>query len=114
MKALVYCRAMRQRKSSLRVSVVLLGAAALSACDSGPRYTNRDMYASAEECQKDWGRPEYCEPGYRSGTVGSSRVWYGPGYGSNSHTARSARAIGTTSVSRGGFGSSSAFHGGGG
>src|SRR3989442_6078105 len=54
--------------------------AALSACDSGTRYTNRDMYASAEECQRDWGRPEYCEPGYRSGPGGSSRVWYGPGY----------------------------------
>ena len=105
---------MHARKSSLRV--VLIGAAALSACDSGPGYTNRDMYASAEECQKDWGRPEYCEPGVRSGYggSGSSRVWYGPSYGSNSNTARGPRAVGTHSVSRGGFGSMSSFHGSGG
>ena len=105
---------MRARKSSLRV--VLIGAAALSACDGGPRYTNRDMYASAEECRKDWGRPEHCEPGYRSGSggSGSSRVWYGPGYDSSSSTARSPRAVGTRSVSRGGFGSLSSFHSGGG
>ncbi|HUL91088.1 MAG TPA: hypothetical protein VLV56_01970 [Burkholderiales bacterium] len=106
---------MRPRKSSLRV--VLIGAAALTACDSGPRYTNRDIYASAEECQKDWGRPENCEPAYRTGSGyggGGSRVWYGPNYDSNASTARSPRAIGTSSVSRGGFGSSSAFHGAGG
>ena len=105
---------MRVRKSSLRVSVVLVGTAALTACDGGPRYTNRDIYASAEECQKDWGRPASCEPGYGSVSGGPSRVWYGPSYDSYSNTARSPRAVGTTSVSRGGFGSLSSFHGGGG
>jgi len=110
---------MRPRKASLRI--VLIGAAALSACDSGPRYSNRDIYASAEDCQKDWGRPEKCEPAYRTGSGGyigggggGSRVWYGPSYDSNANAARSPRAIGTSSVSRGGFGSLSAFHSAGG
>jgi uncharacterized protein YgiB involved in biofilm formation len=101
---------MRSRKSSLRVSVVLAGATALAACDVSPRYSNRDMYASAEECQKDWGRPQACEQGYRSGS-GGARVWYGPSYDSSSSAARSPRAIGAASVSRGGFGSLSSFHG---
>ena len=102
---------MRPRKSSLQV--ILIGAAALSACDGGPRYTNRDIYASAEACQQDWGRPENCEQAYRTGPVGTgtgAHVWYGPSYGSDSDTARSPRAIGTSSVSRGGSGPLSWFH----
>src|SRR5260221_5227468 len=101
---------MRVRKSSLRVSVVLVGTAALTACDGGPRYTNRDIYASAEECQKDLDRPTSCEPGHGSVSGGPSRVWYGPSYHSYSNKARSPRAVATTSVSRAGFSSASSFH----
>jgi len=108
---------MRKRRSSLRITLVLVGTAALSACDEGPRYVNRDMYASAEDCRKDWGRPDACQEatlgGHGTGTQ-PIRTWYGPSYGSDSGTARGSRAIGVSSVSRGGFGSSAGFHSSGG
>jgi uncharacterized protein YgiB involved in biofilm formation len=102
---------MRKRRSSLRITLVLIGTAALSACDQGPRYTNRDMYASAEDCQKDWGRPEACQETTLGGQgTQPVRTWYGPTYASDSGSARGSRAIGVSSVSRGGFGSSAGFH----
>lgn len=105
---------MRHRKSSANVHLALVGAIALSACDNGPRYTNRDIYASAADCQKDWGRPESCEAGTRAADSGRSRVWYGPSYNTDFGVPRGRNAVGTSSVSRGGFGSSGAAHGAGG
>lgn len=105
---------MRCCKSSAKVHLAVIGAIALSACDNGPRYTNRDIYASAADCQKDWGRPESCEAGNRATDSNrSSRVWYGPSYNTDFGVPRGKNAVGTSSVSRGGFGSSAAAHGGG-
>ena len=119
----------RRRRSSLRVTLVLIGtaglAAGLAACGPDPDpEIRRNVYASLEDCRADWDRAELCEPAKaptRSGSSStgsglSSSHYYGPLYysGATSGLDRpraSSRSIGSTTISRGGFGSSSAGHG---
>lgn len=119
-----------RRKSSLSVTLVLIGAAALAGCDdgpdSGPPYARRDTYASLEDCQKDWGRSEQCEPvagsasqgGGTRGTGSAGFVrYYGPWYGDASASTGprpGSHANGSMAVSRGGFGSTAGVHSSGG
>lgn len=118
----------RTRKRSAQITLVLLGAAALSACDN--QSERRDLYASKQDCVQDWGEETKCEPAPDgAATIGRSHTggayFWGPRYSSNSYrpsgTSSSAgalsparsgsRAIGSSgSVSRGGFGSSSSAH----
>ena len=51
----------RPRKSSACVTLVLIGAAALSGCGDGPATNRRASYATKEECLADWGDPRECE-----------------------------------------------------
>jgi hypothetical protein len=105
--------AQRFRKSSTRVTLVLIGVAALSGCGRGDDQ-RRDVYASREDCLADWAnKPEDCTPA--SDPSHRSRGWfYGPSYtyhsgGSGSSWTRGTRSIGSTSSShaaRGGFGAS--------
>ena len=102
----------RFRKSS-RVTLVLMGVAALSGC--GGDDTRRDVYKSREDCLADWNnKPEDCKPATEERHRGMG-YFYGPSYlyhsgGSGSSWtsgARTGRSIGSTSsgsVSRGGFG----------
>jgi uncharacterized protein YgiB involved in biofilm formation len=117
-----------RRKSSLSVTLVLIGTAALAGCDdgpdNGPAYARRDTYASLEDCQKDWGRSEQCEPAAGSVSQGSSGThggsgssgyvrYYGPWYGDASPSTGprpGSHANGSMSVSRGGFGSTAGLH----
>ena len=85
----------------------------------------RDMYASKADCVQDWGAdPSKCEP-RRTGSGNSSYThYYGPAYshgsygssrsslseGTTSAARPGSRSIGTASVSRSGFGSSSSSH----
>jgi uncharacterized protein YgiB involved in biofilm formation len=114
----------RTRKRSAQITLVLLGAAALSACDD--QSERRDLYASKQDCVQDWGDDTKCEPAPASAATGHAHsgggFFWGPRYSSNSYRssgtgsiatspARSgSRAIGSSSVSRGGFGSSSSSH----
>ncbi len=114
----------RIRKSSSRVTLVLIGLAGLAGCGS----EGRDVYASREDCLADWGnKPEDCSPatdpkhagrGYFYGPTyvhrssGSSWGW-GRSTGSSSSrssstsSSRSSSSWGSSgSTSRGGFGSS--------
>lgn len=108
------------RKSSGRVTLVLIGVAALTGC--GREETRRDVYASREDCLADWGnKPEDCTPATEARHRGSG-FFYGPLYagalarGAGAANwapgARSSRSIGTTagaparSATRGGFGTS--------
>lgn len=126
----------RRRKRSARITLVLVGAAALAACgDSDPE--RRDVYASKQDCVQDWGQETKCEPAPASATNSTSRPHSGHGYfwgplyrgssagyraGSSGTSGASAiggagtssRAIGSASVSRGGFGSSASSHSSGG
>jgi hypothetical protein len=108
------------RKSSSRVSLVLIGVAALAACSSEDQPSKRDVYASREDCLSDWGnKADDCTPATEA-QHRSRGFYYGPHYfgsggfsswGSNS--GRSSHAVGsTTSSSRGGFGSSGHASGG--
>jgi uncharacterized protein YgiB involved in biofilm formation len=116
------------RRSSLRITLVLAGTASLYACDGGePRYVNRDAYANAADCQRDWGE-QSCEQTRPPASAGMAMpfLWYGPSYFSDHSRPRGSRAMSTSStsnfsassrsgsVSRGGFGSSSSMHGSGG
>jgi uncharacterized protein YgiB involved in biofilm formation len=101
----------RTRKKSSHVGLVLIGSLALAGCDESP--TQRDIYASREDCAADWGqKPTNCEP-VRDARTG---MWhyYSPGYAYGSRPSNfsggTSRAVGT-SVSRGGFGSSGHAHG---
>jgi uncharacterized protein YgiB involved in biofilm formation len=108
------------RKSSGRVTLVLIGVAALPGCSSGDDQ-RRDVYATREDCLADWAnKPQDCTPA--SDPRHSSRgYWYGPSYGYHSPTGSAwsgsrgstSRSIGSSSgVSRGGFGSSGRSSGG--
>jgi len=100
------------RKSSGRVTLVLIGLAALSGC--GQDDQRRDVYASRDDCLADWGnKPEDCTPATDS-RYGGRGYYYGPSYGYHSSgsgsswsRSSSSRSIGSSSTSRGGFGGSS-------
>jgi len=111
----------RFRKSSGRVTLVLIGVAALSAC-SNEDDSRRDVYKTREDCLADWGnKPQDCTPATEPRHAGSG-YWYGPAYPYRSYSSgsswtsgsRGSRSIGSSSsgVSRGGFGSSAHSSGG--
>jgi uncharacterized protein YgiB involved in biofilm formation len=111
---------MPQRKASVRVTLVLIGAA-LAGCDSpSEEVMRRDIYANLEDCAKDWGRPEFCEQqaATTSSSSGATRTgyhYYGPWYDDRSAQSRpGSRAVDSVRVSRGGFGASSSLHSSGG
>ena len=111
------------RKSSSRVTLVLIGLAGLAGCGD----ERRDLYASREDCLADWGnKPEDCTPATEPRHAGRG-YFYGPHYvhrssgsgwswgrssssssrSSTSSSSRSSSSWGSSgSTSRGGFGSS--------
>ena len=101
------------RKSSGRVTLVLIGVAALSACSEDDH--RRDVYATREDCLADWAKkPQDCTPA-TDPSHARSGYWYGPTYPYRSSSGSSwmsgtrgttSRSIGSSGVSRGGFGSS--------
>ena len=98
----------KRRRSSARISLVLIGSVAMPAvAGCAQEETRRDVYASKQACLGDWGNSaQDCEPA-PAGT-GSGGHYYGrpySGFGSGA-AARSPKAIGSSSTSRGGFGSS--------
>jgi hypothetical protein len=113
----------RLRKSSGRVTLVLIGVAALGGCGRQDEM-RRDVYKSREDCLADWGnKPEDCTPATERRHA-SGGFFYGPLYAMGAMNAMNAmrggsnwsgdarpgsRAIGsstTGSPTRGGFGSS--------
>ena len=108
------------RKSSGRVTLVLIGAAALGGCGQGEE-VRRDVYKSRAACLADWGnKPEDCTPateqrhrasGFFYGPIYAASGLRGAGSGWTQNARPGSRSIGTAgapsrSVSRGGFGSS--------
>ncbi len=110
------------RKSSGRVSLVLIGLSTLAACGKGADDMRKDVYKTREDCLADWAnKPADCKPATEPRHAAGG-FWYGPAYafrsgGSGSawtRQATSGRAIGssTSGVSRGGFGASGHASGG--
>ena len=114
------------RRSSGRVTLVLIGVAALTGC--GEDDARRDVYATREDCLADWSnKPEDCTPatdekhrsrGYFYGPSYVHRSSTGSSWSSRSSSGRSigssssSRSSGSSSSSRGGFGSSARSSGG--
>ncbi len=103
----------RIRKSSGQVTLVLIGAAALTAGLTGcsNEEVRRDVYASKADCLADWGHSAAdCTPAYDRPTGNAATThYYGRPYtwdGSSASPSRSGKTIGTSTVSRSGFGSS--------
>jgi hypothetical protein len=71
-----------KRRASARVTLVLVGAAALHGCGVAPDTTPRaqDTYLSLDDCAADWGRPDYCERQDFTTTAGTSSYYHGPTY----------------------------------
>ncbi len=98
------------RKSSVKITLALIGTMALARCGGEDGY--RNIYRTMADCRADWGMSGGCEdimsdsPDYHTGRV------YGPyrSYRSRVGTHSSYRSAGIAAVSRGGFGSSSSFH----
>ncbi len=111
-------------KRSIIITLVLISSISLKACAS--RRDNREVYRNIEDCRREWGGIEKCEP-VTDGSY-SSGHYYGPRYyrsggsiyyyqNSNSRyqpvpsnagilkspSGRSTTSVGT--VNRGGFGS---------
>ncbi len=101
----------RVRRSSGCVTLVLIGAATVAATLSGcsKEQVRRDVYASKQDCLADWGnKPTDCEPAYDRPTGnGANTHYYGRPYSYNGVSpSGSGKMIGSTTTSRGGFGSS--------
>ena len=111
---------MKTRRATATLTLVLIGAAALQACGDDETET-RDVYRTRADCQRDWG-----DDTAKCQTVSSgphAGYFYGPSYGygrSGASTGSTlaprsgSHAVGSTSVSRGGFGSSASAHSSGG
>jgi hypothetical protein len=67
---------MRGRKRSAAITLVLAGGATLGGC--GSPVEQRDAYASAQDCARDWTDVALCEP-VRDGRYSNS-YYYGPPY----------------------------------
>ena len=103
------------RKSSSNITLVLIGAATVTATLTGCGYeeTRRDIYSNKQDCLADGGNdPKDCEPAYdrRTGNPAITQ-YYGRPYGWSGDStslspSRSGKTIGSTTVSRGGFGAS--------
>ena len=75
------------RKSSRRVTLVLIGVGALTGC--GEDDTRRDVYKTREDCLADWGnKPEDCTPATdRPRHGGGGFFFYGPMYAASAMNA---------------------------
>lgn len=98
-----------RKRSSLQVTLVLLGMVATTGCGHDEK---RDVYASREDCIREWN--DRCEESPRGAYVpgaGFLPYFYGPSYRNNDARPRpDTRAINTETVARGGFGRASLAH----
>jgi len=105
-----------RRKSTLQITLVLIGTLALAACGEKEQ---RHVYTNRQDCLDDWNNdPKNCEevPQDSKDYRHNARYYYGPHFRSGTVFSgnQGSRAIRTMSVSRGGFGSLSHFHSSGG
>lgn len=96
-----------RRRSTLQITLMLVGMVALSGCAEDEK---RHVYRTKQDCMEDWGSEKGCE----EAPAGSGHYgyWYGPRWIGSGYGARGVRSIGAVTVSRGGFGRLGAFHGG--
>lgn len=96
-----------KRRSTLKISLALIGAVAITASCS--RQESRHIYKNKEDCLADWGNTSTnCEEIKNTDSrYHSGGRFFGPYFHSgSSYPGSGSRAIGTHSTSRSGFGSS--------
>lgn len=99
-----------RRRSSSKISLVLIGSLlALGGCG---QQDERHVYKNRQDCLDDWGNdPKNCEEVKEGDRNYSRGFFYGPPFLlGRTYPGQGSRAIRTARVSRGGFGSISAFH----
>ena len=74
----------RKIKRSIIITLVLISSISLKACAS--RRYSREVYRSLEDCYKEWGIVEECEP-VTDGSY-SSEYYYGPYYYRSRYSGR--------------------------
>lgn len=103
---------MGRRRCTIQITLVLIGTLAIAGCG---KKEQRHVYTNKQDCLDDWNNdPKNCDeiqpgdPNHRS----SAHYFYGPRFYSGTvfSSGQGSRSIRTMSVSRGGFGSSGAFH----
>lgn len=94
-----------RRRSTLHISLALIGLVTLSGCGSDDR---RQVYRSKQDCLEDWGDDKGCEEAPRGSSHYGSGYWYGPRWTGSPRYG--SRAISSVPVSRGGFGRFGGFH----
>ena len=99
---------MKKSKSIMLLIAPVLSTLLFNACGGSEPASARDVYQSKEDCLKDWGDQELCEPmndeddrEYRSGgIVFIGRPFYGPRYYSGDRSVMyKGRAIAPTGTS---------------
>jgi len=99
----------RPRKASACVTLVLIGAAALSGCSDDSNTNRRGSYATREACLADWGDPRDCEEQQATSSNGTRYSYWGhSGGGGGGHGglgSGSGSGNAGHSISHGGFGS---------
>ena len=99
---------MKKSKSIMLLIAPVLSTLLFNACGGSEPASARDVYQSKEDCLKDWGDQELCEPmndeddrEYRSGgVVFIGRPFYGPRYYSGDRSVMyKGRAIAPTGTS---------------
>lgn len=101
----------RSRRRSATVSLVLIGLlAATSGCGQDEQ---RHVYRTKQECMEDWNDEKECEEIPSSSPYRSHGVYFGPRYYGSAPAGRGIRAATVATISRGGFGGLSHFHGSG-
>jgi uncharacterized protein YgiB involved in biofilm formation len=93
-----------RRRSSIRITLVMVGVVALSACSD----QKRSIYRSRQDCVEDWGDDKKCEEAPSGSTHHHMGYWYGPRWSGSA--SRGTRSVGSVTVSRGGFGRFGSFH----
>jgi uncharacterized protein YgiB involved in biofilm formation len=99
------------KRSSGKITLVLLGAALLNGCNRSVE--TRDIYLARNDCVQDWGDARRCEENYNQST--GMRHYFGPAYSGarDAPNPRSeSKAVSSQSVVRGGFGASASAHAG--
>lgn len=93
------------RRRSLQVSLVLMGALAVATYGDSRQY----LYKNKKDCMDDWGSDQACREAPYGSSYYRTGYYFGPRYGSRSGSGMT-HAVGSATVSRGGFGSMAGFH----
>ncbi|HMY65345.1 MAG TPA: hypothetical protein PL048_00910 [Leptospiraceae bacterium] len=98
-----------KKKSTLNISLVLIGTLAVGCGEDG----QRQIYKTKADCAAEWSDKD-CEEIPSTSSHYHTGRYMGPFHSYSHSSGRSTRSVGSSHVTRGGFGRSSSFHSSGG